>query len=165
MHDISEDTLKAAYTTAYAGLIGYAMAVGEKIGREEALRILARLHAGMAEMVKEHLPQLGIQGNDARAGAQLLYTVMRQHNPGMMEMMELRRVVDTPEQVVTQHSGYCAALEACKMLGIPARDFCPIPHEEGLTPIVQVVNPNLRVRLGKIRPEADYCELIVELKK
>lgn len=164
MHDLSEDTLKAACTMGQAGLIGYAMAVGEKIGKEEALKILAQLHAGMVDMVKEHLPQLGIQGNDARAGAQLLYTVMRQHNPSV-EMMEFRRVVDTPEQVVTQHSGYCAALEACKMLGVPARDFCPIPHEEGLTPLVQVVNPDLRVRLGKIRPEADYCELIVELKK
>ena len=165
MHDISEDTLKAAYIMGNAGLISYVMAVGEKIGKEEALRISAQLHAGMADMVKEHLPQLGIQGNDARAGAQLLYTVLRQHNPGMMEMMELRRVVDTPEQVVTQHTGFCAALEACNMLGIPARDFCPIPHEEGLTPIVQVLNPGLRVRLGKIRPEAEYCELIVELNK
>jgi len=51
------------------------------------------------------------------------------------------------------------------MLGISPKEFCPIPHQERLTPIVQVVNPKLQVGLGKHRPGADCCELIVELKE
>jgi len=162
--EISEETLKKIYTTSFAGLIAYIMAVGDKIGREEAIRIHARLHAGMAEMIKENLPQLGIAGNDARAGTALIDAVIEEHYPGVTRLMERERTEDTPQRVVSRHKGWCAALEACQMLGISPRDFCPIPHEEGLTPLVQVLNPKLHVRLGKIRPEEEYCELIVELK-
>jgi len=162
---VSEETLKGAYTMSYGALVNYVMAVGEKIGKEEALRIFAQLHAGMAEMIKENLPTLGIAGNDAKAGAQLLDTVLPMHSPGLYELMERRKVEDTPERVVYQHRGYCPIVESCQTLGIKPRDFCPIPHEEGISPMVQVINPNLCVRLGKIRPEADYCEFIVELKK
>ena len=42
--EVSKETLKKIYTTSFAGLIAYMMAVGEKIGKEEAIRIHARLH-------------------------------------------------------------------------------------------------------------------------
>ena len=161
--NISEETLKKIYTMSFAGLIAYIMEVGEKIGREEAIRLHAKLHAGMADMIKENLSQLGVTGNDARAGMALIDAVMEEHYPGFTSLMERERTEDTPERVVGRHKGWCAALEACQMLGISPKDFCPIPHEEGFTPLVQVLNPKLHVRLGKIRPEAEYCELIVEL--
>ena len=162
--EISNDALKKIYTTTSAGNIGYILAVGEKIGKEEAIRIHAGLHAGMAEMIKQNLSQLGITGDDARAGMAVIDAIMDEHYPGFSELMERERTEDTPERVVSRHKGWCATLDACQMLGISPREFCPIPHEEGLTPIVQVLNPKLRVRLGKIRPEDEYCELIVELK-
>ena len=162
--EISKDTLKKIYTTGFAGLMAYIMAVGEKIGKEEAIRIHAKLHAGMAEMVKQNLPELGITGDDARAGMAVIDAIMEEHYPGFNELMERERTEDTPKRVVSRHRGWCAAIDACQMLGISPKDFCPIPHEEGLTPIVQVLNPKLRVRLGKIRPEGEYCELIVELE-
>ena len=162
--EISEEILKKIYTTSSAGHIGYIMAVGEKIGREEAIRIHAGLHAGMAEMIKQNLSMLGITGNDARAGAAVIDAVIEEHYPGCSDLMERERSEDSPGRVVSRHKGWCATLEACKMLGVSPREFCPIPHEEGLTPLVQVINPKLRVRLGKIRPEDVYCELIVELE-
>ncbi|MFA4917155.1 MAG: hypothetical protein WC560_10855 [Syntrophales bacterium] len=161
--EISDETLKNIYTTNLAGLISYIEAVGEKIGKEEAVRIHAKLHAKMADILEEHLPQLGIKGNDARAGMDLIYAIMEAHYPGFTSFMERERVEDTPQRVVSRHRGWCAAYEACRMLKVSPRSFCLIPHEEGLTPLVQVLNPKLCVRLGKIRPEADYCELIVEL--
>lgn len=163
MENISVETFKKACTMNYAGLIGYVMAVGERIGREEALKILAELHAKMAGMVKESLPRLGIEGNDARAGAKLLEMVINEHNP-VFKLFERRQAVSTPQRVVTEHRGFCPVLEACQMLGVAVKDFCLLPHEEGLTPLVQVLNPDLQVKLGKLRPEADCCELIVELK-
>jgi len=162
--EVSKETLKKIYTTSFAGLIAYMMAVGEKIGKEEAIRIHARLHAGMAEMVRQNLSKLGITGDDARAGMAVIDAIMEEHYPGFKELMERERTEDTPKRVVSRHRGWCAAIDACQMLGISPKDFCPIPHEEGLTPIVQVLNPKLRVRLGKIRPEEEYCELIVELE-
>jgi len=161
--EISEDTLKKIYTTNSAGHISYIMAVGEKIGKEEALSIHADLHAGMAEMIKENLSQLGITGDDARAGMSLIDAVIEEHYPGLGQLMERERTENTPERVVSRHKGWCATLEACQMLGVSPGEFCPIPHEKGLTPLVQVINPKLRVRLGKIRPQDEYCELIVEL--
>jgi hypothetical protein len=161
--EISKDTLKGIYTTNSAGLIAYIMAVEGKIGIEEALRIHARLHASMAEMVEQNLSNLGIDGKDARAGMALIDAIMEEHYPGINEMMERERTEDTPKKVVSRHKGWCPTLAACEMLGISPKDFCPIPHEEGLSPLVQVINPKLQVKLGKIRPEAEYCELIVEL--
>ncbi|MEW6063885.1 MAG: hypothetical protein AB1538_01575 [Bacillota bacterium] len=163
MDYVSIDTFKKACVMSCAGLISYVLAIAEKMGREEALRILARLHAGMADMVKENLSSMGIEGSDARAGAKLLDMIMGEHMPGLFEIMERSRVIDTPQQVVTRQKGFCHVLEACQMLGLSVSDFCPILHEEGFSPIVQVLNPGLRVRVGKLRPEADYCELIVEL--
>lgn len=162
--EISESTLKEVYTTCFAGNIGYIMAVGDRIGREEAIRIYAGLHANMAEMIKQNLSELGITGNDARAGMAVIDVIMDEHYPGFNTLMERERVEDTSERVVSRHKGWCATLKACRMLGISPKEFCPIPHEEGLTPLVQVINPKLRVRLGNIRPENEYCELIVELK-
>ena len=161
--EISKDTLKDIYTTSSAGLLAYIIAVGEKIGKEEALRIHARVHAGMAEMVEHSLSNLGIEGQDARAGMALIDAIMEEHYPGINEMMERERSEDTPKRVISRQKGWCPTLAACEMLGISPKDFCPIPHEEGLTPLVKVIHPKLQVRLGKIRPEAEYCELIVEL--
>ena len=162
--EVSKDTLKKIYTTSSAGHIGYIMTVGEKIGREEAIRIDAGLHAGMAEMIEQNLSQLGITGDDARAGMALIDAIIEEHYPLFSELMERERSEDTSERVVSRHRGWCPTLEACEMLGIQPKEFCPIPHKEGLTPLVQVINPKLRVRLGKIRPQDEYCELIVELK-
>ena len=163
--EITEETIKKVYTASQAGMIAYARAIGERIGMDEALRILAQLHAGMAEMIKQNLPKLGITGNDARSGMAVIDAMMEEHYPGFSKLMERERSEDTPEKVISRHKGWCATLEACQMLGISPKDFCPIIHEEGLSPLVQVLNPKLQVRLGKLRPEAEYCELIVELKE
>ncbi|MEW6034870.1 MAG: hypothetical protein AB1603_08480, partial [Chloroflexota bacterium] len=140
----------------------YANEVARRVGWEEAMRILAKLHADMAPAVKEQLPKLGITGNDARAGAKLIEAVFTHHTPGLLDLMTRRWAEDTPQRVVFHHSGYCASMEACKAIGRTPREFCTIPHEEGLTPLVQAINPALRVRLGKMRPESEYCEVIIE---
>ncbi|MBT9159951.1 MAG: hypothetical protein AAGB97_06855 [Dehalococcoidia bacterium] len=163
--EITEKTLRKVYTIGRADLIAYTMAVGEKIGKDEALRIHAQLLASKADMLKENLSQLGITGNDARAGMAVIDAVVGGHYPGMFELMELQRTEDTPQRVITCYKGWCATLNACKMLELTPKDFCPISHEEGLTTLVQVVNPKLQVRLGKLRPEADCCEVIVEIKE
>ncbi|RLA95737.1 MAG: hypothetical protein DRG69_02850 [Deltaproteobacteria bacterium] len=158
---MEKEILKKAYTMSQAGLIAYVMAVGEKIGWDEALRILAKLHAGMQEWAKNKMKKLSM-GDDARAASVLLESLMEEYYPGFQELMEIKKVIDTPEKVVFHYKGWCATLEACKMLGIAPKEFCPVIHEEGLTPIIQTINPNLQVRLGKIRPNEEYCELIIE---
>jgi len=163
--EITEDSLKALHTNSQAGHIAYILRVAEKIGLEEALRIHADLHAKMADMVQEHLPHMGLEGNDAKAGMTLIEHVMEGHNPGILSLMDREKTEDTPQRVVSRHTGWCAVNEACKMLGTSPREFCPIPHEDGLTPLVQVINPKLSVRLGKLRPVDDCCELIVELQE
>ncbi|MEW6034315.1 MAG: hypothetical protein AB1603_05630, partial [Chloroflexota bacterium] len=62
-HYHAED-LKAVYTSMYGALAAYANEVARRVGWEEAMRILAKLHADMAPAVKEQLPKLGITGND-----------------------------------------------------------------------------------------------------
>lgn len=159
------EDLKGIYTAMYGALAAYANVVAQEVGWDKAMRMLAKVHANMAPMVKEQLLRLGITGNDARAGAQLIEAVLTHHTPGLADLMTRSRAEDVPERVVFRHSGYCACLEACQMIGKTPRDFCTIPHEEGLTPLVQAINPKLRVRIGKMRPESDYCEVIVELQE
>ncbi|MFH1624993.1 MAG: hypothetical protein ABID54_07535, partial [Pseudomonadota bacterium] len=116
--EVSKDILKKIYTTSYATHIAYVMAVGEKIGKEEAVRIHARLHAGMAEMIRPNLSKLGITGDDARAGMAVIDAIMEEHYPVFSQLMERERTENTPERVVSRHTGWCGALDACQMLGI-----------------------------------------------
>jgi len=71
-------------------------------------------------------------------------------------------VEDTPERVISQWRHWCATLEACKMLGLSSRDVCPNMGEDAM---LKALNPKLSVQLGKLRPEADYCEVIIMLEK
>lgn len=143
-------------------LLAYARAVGERIGWEEALKILREVMGGLRTMwVTGNLPTLGITGNDARAGAALIRAAIPMFIP-WAKPEELKVVEDTPERAISQSRFWCPTLEACKMLNLSTRDVCA---NMGGDAMLKALNPKLSVQLGKLRPEADYCEEIIVLEK
>lgn len=143
-------------------LLAYVRAVGEKIGWEEALKILREVMGGMRTMwASQNLPTLGITGNDARAGLALMRTAVPMFMP-WVKPEEVKVVEDTPERAILQSRFWCPTLEACKMLNLSPRDVCP---NSGGDAMLKALNPKLSVQFGKLRPEADYCEEIIVLEK
>lgn len=149
----------------YVGLLSYVMAVGERIGREEALKILGSVTgAGWERWVNENLPRLGIVGNDARAGNSLTTAFFSGMLPGTWKPEEHVLVEDTPTRVVSHDTHFCPILEACKALGLSTREVCPT-FEPAVEAMLKPLNPKLSFRIEKVRPEADYCEHMIELKE
>ena len=147
-------------------LLAYVMEIGNQIGREEALNILASVDEKFSQRwAQENISKLNIKGDDAKAGWALDQAYWRAMTPGPWRPEEHIVVEDRPERVVVRHTGWCPMLEACKMLNLSTREVCPIFPARNANAILRTLNPRLSLRIGKMRPEASYCEEIIELSE
>ena len=59
----------------------------------------------------------------------------------------------------------CPTLEACKKLGLDTREICRKAYQKPVQEFLKHINPRLRFdrNYESIRPQAAYCEEIIEL--
>ena len=70
-----------------------------------------------------------------------------------------------PKCVVARHRGFCVVLEACKRLGLKTSDMCPIVSSGSWEMAYKaLVNPRATMKITRLRPEAEYCEEVIEVK-
>jgi len=172
------EKLKRASVDSFQALIAFALAVGKKMGKDEALRTLLETRAGtysdvQTKWAKENMPRLGIKGNDALTAYELIQAHLREtgtYTFGQLvaEPLEsggIQFVEKSPKRVVYRHQLWCPVLEACKNLNVEPRYICEkVIFPEWERVIKSVVNPKAVLRANKVRPEADYCEEIYEIE-
>lgn len=142
------------------------MAVSEKIGREEALKILAKEEWKYGRnWIKENMKKLDVEGEDAKAGWTIIQAAYKLTSPGSIVPKEHELVRFDSNIVTIRRTAWCPILEACEALKIPTKEVCPnftIQREDAM---LKTLNPKLSLRIGKIRPESPYCEYIIELQE
>lgn len=172
------EMLKRVSTDSFQALIAYALAVGSKIGNDEALRILLQARTGtysdvQTRWAKENMRRLGISGNDALTAYALIQAHLREtgtYTFGQLiaeppESGGIEFVERSPKRVIYRHKLWCPVLEACKNLNVEPRYICEkVIFPEWETVIKSAVNPKAVLRANKVRPEAEYCEEIYEIQ-
>jgi len=163
---ISIQDLKRIATDGFASTLAYALAVGDDIGRERALRILANLIGKRRTAWGRRNLRPEEKGSDAIAALTLERQYIRANStPGTYEPSNIEVVEKSPRRVVTRHRGFCVVLEACKRLGLKTSDICPIVSSVSWEMAYRaLVDPKITMKITKLRPEAEYCEEIIEVK-
>jgi hypothetical protein len=71
-----------------------------------------------------------------------------------------------PERLVFHSRNFCPTLEACKILDLDTRRVCRLYNEGATQELIRQVDPRLAFRRNyeKLRPYADFCEEIIELR-
>ena len=162
---ISIKDLKRVAVDGFASTLTYVLAVGDEIGRARALQILARLIGERKIMWGRENLRPEERGNDAMAALNLerQYTQAKSL-PGTYKPRNIEVVEKNPERVLVRHRGFCVALEACKRLGLKTSDVCPIVSCISWEMAYRaLVNPRATMKITKLRPEAEYCEEIIEV--
>jgi len=163
---ISTRELKREAVEGFASMLAYVLAVGEEIGRARALQILARIigERKIAWGGENLRPEE--RGDDALAALKLERQYVRANSvPGTYRPSNIEVVERSPERVVTRHRGFCIVLEACERLGLKTSDVCPIVSSGSWEMAYKaVVNPRATMKITRFRPEAEYCEEVIEVK-
>ncbi|NIN52482.1 MAG: hypothetical protein GTN80_05020 [Nitrososphaeria archaeon] len=147
-------------------LLEYIMAVGKKIGMEEALKTYASTEWRRGRTwVKENLSKLDIRGEDAKAAWALVKHSLRMFDPRPINPSENKIVEDRPEKVVVHRTAWCPILEACKVLNLPPHEIYPHFIIQNADALIKTLNPKLSIRMGKLKPEKNFVEYIIELEK
>ena len=145
-------------------LILYALKVGEVIGADRAFEILSELTEEEGEgWAKKELKRLDIKGIDAISGWELIKNFKQVFGLEALKPEEHVVAEMGPNKVVVNCTAWCPILEACVQLKIPCRRVCEslmLSYERG---ILKILNPKLKLSVGKMRPEDKYCEYIIEL--
>ena len=71
----------------------------------------------------------------------------------------------TEKRIVMHWWNSCPTLEACKKLGLDTRKICSKAYQKPVQEFLKHINPRLRFdrNYESIRPQAAYCEEIIEL--
>ena len=147
-------------------LIAYVLKVGEIIGSERAFELLSEhTEAEGEDWARRELKKLSIKGVDALSGWELLKDFKQFVGLEVLKPEEHVVAEMGPKRVVVNCTAWCPILEACIQLNVPTRRVCEallLSYERG---ILKVLNPKLKLSVGKMRPEDKYCEYIIELEE
>ena len=162
-----EEIVYRSYIVKYIiRLIEYIMAVGKKIGMEEALKTYASVEWRTGRTwVKENLSKLDIRGEDAKAAWKLVKQSIRMFDPKPLNPSENKIVEDKPEKVVIHRTGWDPIPEACKTMNLPPHEIYPYFVIQNADAFIKTLNPKLSIKLGKLKPEKNFIEYIIELEK
>lgn len=178
-NDITVEKLKRVAVDGIQALVAYVSKVGKKMGNEEAFRILLEARADTyfnahVKWARANMARLGIKENDAIAAYELTDAFFKENHMYTFGYLMAESIGEkygelterSPKRVVVRHDVWCPLLEACKNLGVEPRYFCEnfaFPEWEKV--VRAVINPKFVLRANKIRPEADYCEEVYEIKE
>ncbi len=145
-------------------LIAYVLKVGEVVGTDRAFELLSELMGAEGEAwAQKELKKLDITGIDALSGWELLRSFKQMLALEALKPDEHIIAERGPNRVVVNCTAWCPIMEACRELNIPTRKVCEslmLSFERG---VLKALNPKLKLKVGKIRPEDKYCEYIIEL--
>ena len=147
-------------------LLAYVMEVGKLIGMDRAYEVLSELMVAEGEeWSSSELEKLDIRGIDALSGWELLKNFKQMLGLETVKPEEHVITERSPDKVIVRCTAWCPILQACRELSIPTRRACEsimLSFERG---VLKVLNPKLKLTVGKIRPEDKYCEYIIEVVK
>jgi hypothetical protein len=71
-----------------------------------------------------------------------------------------------PDRLVFHSRNFCPTLEACRILGLDTRRICRLYNEGATQELIRQIDPRLAFRRNyeKLRPFAEHCEEIIELR-
>lgn len=145
--------------------------VAKKIGKKEAIQIfLDMINEKVEKWITENQPfetKVGIKGNDAIAGRELLEAYYYSGATSLYMPPEYRRQLrcpsDTPERTVSRGQ-FCSNYKAMNANGFTCTEICgaelPIYGK-----ILKALNPKLKFYFAHIKDEDGYCEGVIEVEK
>jgi tRNA(adenine34) deaminase len=77
-------------------------------------------------------------------------------------------IVEKNKDRIVMHSrNFCPTLEACKILKLDTRRVCRLYNEGSTRELIRQIDPRLTFgrNYKKLRPDADYCEEVIEYRK
>lgn len=113
--------------------------------------------------IKENLSRVGLKGDDALAGVELVRLGLQTLSPGLYSKKEFNVIEATPEKAVVETTAWCPLIDAAKRLQIDPRiplNYILVPRLQG---ILQSVNPKLDIKVGEIDKSGARWRLIIEL--
>jgi hypothetical protein len=156
-----------AYVVRYlANHLRYVKEVGEKIGLDEALKVLAKTQWEQGRnWFKVNKDKLDIDKDDAIAGLVLLKRAIKTLVPVVQDPENYKVVEESPRKSILKVSGWSPILEASEQVRLDNKDVYThyaLPYFEAM---IKTLNPKLSLKLTKIRPEKPCYEFVIELEE
>ncbi len=146
-------------------LIRYINNLENKIG-EEAWASIGKLQWKEGrKWIKSNMSRLGIKGDDAESGAEIVRVGLQTLAPGLYKHKEYKIISKSPEKVLVEMSSWCPILEAAKKLKVNPETPMKYLVKEKLMGMLQTINPKLNVDFEDIKPDLSTCKIIIELKE
>ena len=146
-------------------LIKYINNSKEKLG-ENAWASIGRLQWKEGrKWIKDNMSRLGIKGDDAETGAEVVRVGLQTLAPGLYTHKEYKIISRNVEKTVVEMSSWCPVIEASKRLRIDPEIPMKYLVKEKLMGMLQTINPKLNVEFEEIKPESSECKIVIEVKE
>ena len=139
------------------------LSVANEIGLDDALRYLERcIIEKRLSWFDGNLEAQERTGNPLTDGYRIFYEVYL----GISAPEDGEIVEATGARLVTRWWNHCPTLEACKRLGLDAREVCRKAYHSPVQVFLSRIDPRLRFdrNYDALRPRASYCEEIITLE-
>lgn len=160
---LTNKELQRIRTPEFIRLFWYANKISNLIGRKKALRILEEfVIKKRLDWLKENQNSIKlVKGSPLERAFKIFYKMNQRLN-----LKDAKVVKRNKNIIITRWFNYCPVLEACEVLGIDTREICKNVYDKPNRLFFSKLDPNLKFRRNykKIRPYADCCEEIIELK-
>lgn len=171
---VTDEEIKRIAVENITILFRYALALGQTIGLARAFSTLSEIfnkhHIAWAE---KNVPRLCLEGRDCISAEKFLEAYFKDTRMFTFGQMmpsdssyasQITYAEKTPQRIVVHNRQWCPIVEVANTLGLQPGFLCrEFIFPEWQKVINTFVNPRIKVKLGKVRPEADFCEEIYEL--
>ena len=138
------------------------MKISNEIGMDEALAYLEQC------VIEKRLAWLKANHNEAQNEDDPImdgYRWFYEKYLGVSVPKDGEIIERSQKRLVMRWRHSCPTLEACKKLGLDTREICRKAYQKPVQEFLKHINPRLRFdrNYESIRPQAAYCEEIIEL--
>ena len=150
-------------TSVFVRLFEYVLAVAEQIGEETAWRILGNCVVKRRKRwLETNQGKLNVTGTEVERAYDAFLLKYLNLNPDEVPIVE-----KTEKKLIYRSYNFCPVLEACKALNLDTKRICKLVYEKSTQIFLSTLDPRLKFKRNckKIRPYADYCEEIIELRE
>lgn len=113
--------------------------------------------------IKENMSRVGLKGDDAVAGVELIRLGLQTLSPGLYSKKEFTIIEANPEKAVIETTAWCPVIDAAKRIKIDPMiplNYILIPRLQG---ILQTVNPKLDVKIDNVDKSGTRWRITIEL--
>jgi hypothetical protein len=138
----------------------------DKEREEEIWRKLGKLQWREGRnWIRDNLHRLGVKGDDAVTGAEIVRVGLQTVAPGLYSKKEYKIKEESPEKVVVEVSGWCPILEACKKMRINPEKPIEYIVRQKIIGMLQTVNPKLDMYYQNIDLHTMKREIVIYIKE